>query len=114
MQPNPYESPRPGEPREEKAIFPSDPTLRLLTEIRDLQREALEQSREAFQLSRDTLERQRKYRAFPIFMMVVALGFLSFSMYRLVMTPRPPMPRPARTVTSPAPLPVTASPPARP
>ena len=104
MEPNPYQSPQPGDASAEKSPASADPVIQLLTEIRDMQRETL-------QLSRETIQRQQKYRVFPLIMMIVAMGFLGFSMYRMIMIPRPAFPTPARRASSPAPLPVTASPP---
>jgi len=106
MDVNPYESPRPGEPFAEHGIGHSDPIVRLLIEIRDGQREALE-------LQREALERVRGTGRFFFFRIAMAIPFviiiISFFFTTRLMRSTSPAPPPATraTPTFPTPPPST-------
>ena len=99
---NPYESPRPGDSVVEHGIGNSDPIVRLLIEIRDGQREALE-------LQRETLERTRNWSRFSLLRVVPLIIILisSFIVMRLVRFSPTPVRTPPRA--APASIPSGAS-----
>jgi len=102
---NPYESPRPEEPYIEHEIGNADAVVRLLTEIRDAQRDALAMHREAL-ASANKARRFAYVRAIPFLIIIIS----SFFVTRLVrFTPTPARP-PARAVpATPATFPNAAS-----
>ena len=102
---NPYESPRPGEPVVEHGMGNSDPVVRLLIEIRDGQREALD-------LQREALERTRNWSRFS-FVRVVPFIIIMISSFVVLRLTRyaPPAPRPATRATPTFPTPPPSPPP---
>lgn len=103
---NPYESPRPGEPYVEHGIGNADAVVRLLIDIRDAQREALE-------LQREGLDRLNKTQRLTYVRMVIPLVIILISFFFVTritrFTPTPARP-PARAVpASPATFPNAAS-----
>src|SRR5688572_9045579 len=99
---NPYESPRQGEPFEERPMGDSSSVQQLLTEIRDAQREMLNFQREALQFQQEVLRRQqgltrfsRAFMIIPILIMIIPLILSYYTLSRI----RAPLPVPARTPT---------------
>jgi hypothetical protein len=101
---NPYQSPRPGESVVEHGIGNSDPIVRLLIEIRDAQREALD-------LQRETLKRAYFGGRFfflrtsiPFVIIVVSFLFVTRVIRSTALPPRPAT-RATPTFPSPPPSP---------
>jgi hypothetical protein len=91
MDQNPYESPRDGEPFEEKRE--SGSIQQLLTEIRDAQVEMLELQREAMLRARKTM--RFSYTMFiPLVLIMLLPLLMTFFMRRALPMPRFPV-RPA-------------------
>jgi hypothetical protein len=103
---NPYESPKPGEPFEERSMGDSGSVQQLLTEIRDAQREMLNFQREALQFQQQALRRQqgltrfsRAFMVIPILIMIIPLILSYYSLSRIRALPVPPR-TPTRTFPS--------------
>ena len=104
MQPNPYESPRPGDPVSEKPPLGSDPVVQLLMEIRDCQRESLELTRAA--LTRAALMRPRSMMlsTLPFMILMLLVPVITFGLINYLMAKRLPLPTPVpKTVIVPMP-----------
>jgi hypothetical protein len=102
MEPNPYQSPRPGDALPERTVIHGDPILQVLTEIRDAQVELLQLNREVVKLQQDVIKRSGFFRPYTIVMMLLPLIIMAFPLYRLMTTQRPVFPTPTRRVPSPA------------
>lgn len=113
MDPNPYLSPRPGEPFDEKLLPDTSTIQKLLVEIRDTQRELLEVQRDNLRNQQEVMARTqnslRNSRYFMIVPILIILASLYFSFTRIrsipVLPPRPipravPVPAPKAPMTS--------------
>ena len=103
MNVNPYESPRLGEPTEEKPMGDSDDVRQILIEIRDMQRERLELQREMLAFQREAMARTQRLTKFsrlfmivPILFAVIPFYFLYQTMTRVRTLPQTPIRVPAR------------------
>jgi hypothetical protein len=105
---NPYESPRPGESVVEHGVGNADPIVRLLIEIRDAQREALDLQREALQ--RAPFGRRFFFLRTAIpFVIIVASYIFVTRLIRYTATPPVPATRATPVFPSPPPSPPPAS-----
>ena len=81
MEPNPYQSPQSLRFQENPAASREEDPTRLLAEIRDIQRELLD-------LSKQAVLRQRKFVRFGLVLIAVLIVFLLFIVGNVIVTVR--------------------------
>ena len=116
MELNPYESPRPGTPVDERIPDDAYSVRQLLIEIRDGQRDLLELHRETLATQQQMLQRYRgfgRFGSWMVFFPVLVFMLISFGVrwYLFPIPTRPPYipPTPARVAPAPSIVPPGAS-----